>query len=295
MRSFVMRGCALFLILAPLWAQTGGEPVRAGGEPVAEAKNPKAAKVARPVVSDAGKAALAQLRSLTRGLRGLDGDERKQALEAAATAHDQVVADFAAEKAVAGNAAFAAAELWRQQGSLALAEKDYLQAAQIDAERYAQRALMGAADMQRRQNRDDEAFATYAKAEAVEPGSARAQTARLWQARLLQAQQRLEEAIPRFQAALESAAPGQQTIDAANYLALAWIQHGDLDAAGRAIEHAEDSLQPLADEDPIVLERLRRSIETMSAKKALQRARDKKSNAAKDAVGLDEARRVGQD
>jgi tetratricopeptide (TPR) repeat protein len=138
--------------------------------------------------------------------------------------------------------------------------------------------------MQRRQKRVDEAMATYARAAAIDPGNSRAQEARLWQGRLLQGLERLDEAIVAFQAALESADPGAETIDACNFLALAWIQKTDLDSAARAIEHAEHAVQGVGDEDPIVVERLHKALESMSAKKALQRARDKHSQAGKDAA-----------
>lgn len=265
----------------PLLAQAGGDARADGAKSDAKAARPKV------TLSDAGRSALAGAKDVAGRARGLKGPERAQALEAAATAYDKVVAGFTAEPAVAASAAFAAGDLWRQQGSLPLAEKDYLLAAQLDADRFAQRALLGAADMQRRQKRIDEAMSTYSRAVAVDPGSTHAQDARLWQGRLLQGLERIDEAIVAFQAALESADPGAQTIDACNFLALAWIQKGDLDAASRAIEHAEHAVQTVGDEDPLVVERLGKSIEGMSAKKALQRARDKKSQAGKDAARFD--------
>lgn len=274
----VMKLLMVWTALAlPVLAQAGGDD----GKPEAKAARPKV------TLSDAGRSALAGAKEVAGRARGLRGPERAQALEAAATAYDKVVTGFAAEPAVAAAAAFAAGDLWRQQGSLPLAEKDYLLAAQLDADRFAQRALLGAADMQRRQKRVEEAMATYAKAAAIDPGSARAQDARLWQGRLLQGLERIDEAIVAFQAALESADPGTETIDACNFLALAWIHKGDLDAATRVIEHAEHAVQAVGDEDPVVLERLHKALEGMTAKKALQRARDKKSQAGKDAARFD--------
>jgi hypothetical protein len=49
-------------------------------------------------------------------------------------------------------------------------------------------------------------------------------------------------------------------------------------------------VQSLGDEDPIVLERLRLQLEQMTAKKALQRARDKQASAGADAVQLEASR-----
>jgi tetratricopeptide (TPR) repeat protein len=265
---------------------------RPGGAKDVVAKESVAAE-ALPKASDAGRGALAAARQVAARCRGLRGADRASALERAATAYDAVATDFAAEPNVAATAAFAAADLWRQQGSLPLAEKDYLRAVSIDAPRFGQRGLLGAADMQRRLKRADEAMATYAKAAAVDPGSSRAQDARLWQARLLQTGDRLDEAIAAFQAALESADPGNQTIEAANFLALAWVDKGDLDAAGHAIDHAVQSIADLNEEDPIVAERLHKSVEAMSARKALQRARDKANGAGKDAANFDAGQKKG--
>jgi tetratricopeptide (TPR) repeat protein len=283
--------CALWAVAAagPVLAQNGGA---AGGRPEATAQDAAAGRLARAKVqvSDAGRAALAAAKELAGRGKGLRGGERAQALEQAAAAYDKVAADFAAEPAVAGAAAFAAAELWRQHGSLPLAEKDYLLAAETDAPRFLQRGLLGAADMQRRQKRNDEALATYGKAAAAEPAGPRAQEARLWQARLLQTLGRLDPAIAAFQSALESARPGRQVVEAANYLALACVQKGDFDAAERAIEHAEQAVAGAGEDDPVVAARLQKAIESMSARKALQRARDKQAGAGKDAARLDEAR-----
>lgn len=285
MRTLLSILFALSTSMSSLAAQAA-EP-----KPPAPAPAADAAK-ARPKVSfsDAGRAALAGAKELASKAKGVRGPERNRALELAAAAYDKVAADFAGETALGAVAAIAAAELWRQQGSLPLAEKGYALAAQLDGPRFAQRALLGVADMQRRQQRLDEAFATYGKAAAIDPGTARAQDARLWQARLLQQRQRVDEAIVAFQAALESADPGAETIEACGFLALAWIDKGDLDAAGHVLEHAEQHVQGLGDEDPLVIERCRKHLETLPARKALQRARDAQQQVGKDAAALEAAR-----
>ena len=284
MKNLFTTFVCLTTLLLPVMAQgndNGGKPA---SKPVAEA----AAKArSKPVISEPARNALAGAKELAAAVRGLRGPDRTKALEAAATAYDKVVADYTAEPWVAATAAFTGAETWRQQGSLALAEKDFLLAAQLDAERFAQRGLLGAADMQRRQKRYDEAMATYQKGAAIDPGSAKAQEARLWLGRMLHDAERVDDAIAAYQTALESAHAGAQTIDVCNWLAIAWIAKGDFDAAARAIDHAEQSVATLGDEDPIVLERLKKSLELMPAKRSLQRARDKQANAGKDAAGLD--------
>lgn len=290
MRNVLVTWSAWLCLLAPATAQAQEAPAGAkAGAKVADAATEKPVR-ARVQLSEAGRAALAGAKEIAGRCKGLRGAERTQALEQAARAYDKVLADFGAEPVVAGAAAFAAAELWRQHGSLPLAEKDYLIAADVDGPRFGQRGLLGAADMQRRQKRNDDALLTYAKAAAAEPNGTRAQEARLGQASLLQSTGRLDEAVAAFQAALESARPGKQVIETANHLALACLQKGDLDAAERAIDHAEQAVAAVADDDPVVHERLQKLFESMSAKKALQRARDKANRAAKDAVGLEMAR-----
>ncbi|MBL8729524.1 MAG: hypothetical protein JNM25_13910 [Planctomycetes bacterium] len=281
MKRVVMAACVWFGLMACVGAQEAAPDV---GKPAREARS-------GPVLSAAGREALAGGREIVNRLRGLRGPERKLALEQAASAHDRLVEQFAGEPLVAAAAAFAAAELWRQQGSLAIAEKDYLRAAALDAPRFAQRGLLGAADMQRRQLRVDEAMGTYGKAEAVEPGSSRAQDARLWRARLLQGSERLDEAIAAFQSALECANGVSQVIETANFLALALVQKGDLDAAGRAIQHAEHAVETAAEDDATLAERHQKWLAAMSARNALQRARDERDGAAEDAVQFDAARR----
>lgn len=277
-----------FVLFAAAWPVAAQNPAPSG-KPAAEAS---ASRPARPkvVFSDAAKTALAAAKETAAKSRGLRGPDRLRALESAATAYDSVVGGFAAEPMVAAIAAYTAADLWRQQGSLALAEKDYLMAAQLDSERYAQRGLLGAADMQRRQKRVEDAMATYMKAAAIDPSHSRAQEARLWQARLLQSTERIDEAIVAFQAALETADPGSETIEACNFLALAWIDKGDLDAAGHVLEHAEQAIAGMGEDDPIVADRLRKALDNMAAKKSLQRARDKKNDAGKDAAALEAER-----
>jgi hypothetical protein len=70
-------------------------------------------------------------------------------------------------------------------------------------------------------------------------------------------------------------------------LALLSIAKGDFDAAQNALDHAAKSIIGLDDGDPIVAERMQEAIDAMSARRVLQRARDKQSGSAADAVKLD--------
>jgi tetratricopeptide (TPR) repeat protein len=249
--------------------------------------------VVRPQPSEAGRAALATARDLARATRTGSGPERSLAIELAAKAYDEVATQFAAEPVVAGLATYTAAGLWRQHKSLALAERGYLRAAEVDPDRFGQRGLFEAAEMQRRQQRAEDAMRTYERAEAVDPRTARAQEARLWRVRLHLSGERLDEALAVAQAALECADSPAQTIETANVLALVWIEKGDFVAAQCAIDHAGECVAALEpeDADQATIERLQRAVAAMSARKALAKARDVQQGAAKDAVQLDEAMR----
>jgi tetratricopeptide (TPR) repeat protein len=265
-------------------AETGAPQPTGKGAPAA---------VARIQISDAGKAALSAARELVQRTKGLQSAERLAALQQAAAAYDRVVADFAGEPPVAGPAAFAAAELWRQHGSPALAEKSYLLAAEIDAGRFGARAWLGAAEMQQRQKRLEQALESFGLAVTAEPGGLHAHEARLAQARLLETLGKPDAALGALRSALESARPGRQGIEAANLLALALVRRGDFEGAERAIEHAQHEVTAAGDEDAATTARLQKLADTMSAKKALQRARDKQNQAGAEAAQLDGARRQG--
>ncbi|MFO1077379.1 MAG: tetratricopeptide repeat protein [Planctomycetota bacterium] len=270
-----------------------GAALAAQAEPKKADEGGGTGAVTRIAMSEQGRAGLLRCKKLASQAKGLRGDERLRVIAEAAGAYDKLLAEFAAEKPVAAAAAFAAAGLWQRHGSLPLAEKDFLLAAETDPGRYRQRGMLGVADMQRRLKRYDEALASYGAAITAEPGSSHAQDARLQTARLLETMGRLDEAITMAQSALESAKPGNEEIEACNELALLQIKKGDLDAAARALDHAEESIDGVDNGDPIVAERLQKAVQAMSARRALQRARDKQNAAGADAVRLETERRGG--
>lgn len=244
-----------------------------------------------PKLSAEARSALAAAHKLVRASRKVAGPERSRKLELAAGAFDRIVAQFVDEPAAAAQAAWNAAETWRRHGSAPLAEKDYLYAAKADAVRYGQRGLFGAAEMQRRQQRTADAMKTYRRAEAVDPRTSRAHDARLWLARLLLGQKKVDAAIEQFRVALESAPSSRLAIEAADYLAKAWIDKGDLEAAGFVIDHARTLVDDEKGGDPVVVARLQRAFERMAAHRALRRAQDERDDAAGDAARLEESRK----
>lgn len=261
------------------------------GKPAAVEASAK--KPARPGTSSAAREAMRGAKALEEQVKGKKDAERLTALEQAARAFEKVALDFAAEPGAAAAARFSEADLWRRHGSLALAEQAFLAAASLDAARFGQRGTIEAADMQRRQKKLEAALQGYAAAAAMDPASSRAHDARLWQARLLQEMGKPDEALELFRAALESAEKPRLVIEAANFLARALIEKGDLDGASRAIGHAEEAVQGAAEDDAAEGQRLRKLLEDMSSRKALQRARDKQTGAARDAQQLEAAQKAG--
>lgn len=236
----------------------------------------------------AAGAALSEARALAALARRAAGPARARALELAASAYDRCVARFEGMPAVASLAAWSAAELWRRQGSLQLAEQDYLHAARWAPRRYGQRGLLGAADMQRRQGRLEAAHETYRAVERLDPRTGYAHSARLWIARMLQGSGELDQAIERLQAALESAPSPRRAIDAADLLAKAWIAKGDLDSAGFVLDHVDELVRDHSVGDRRMIEWLQRASREMPARRALQRALDKARGAGQEARRLDE-------
>jgi len=294
MSGLLLLGAALAQV--PVVEESGGpvkpvvqSGVQSGVQPSVSQQS--ASKSLLPRFSDAAKLAFGDAQQLEQDSRMASGPVRSRKLELAAMAFDRLITRFELEPKVAAQAAWSAAELWRRHGSVPLAERDYLVAARLHAFRYGQRALLAAGDMQRRQLRTEDAMKTYKKAEAVDPRTRRAQEARLWMARMLLVDGKVDRAIERFQGALESAPTPRQSIEAADYLAKAWIVKGDLESARFVVEHAAQVVDREQHGDPVVVGQLRRAFHRMGAKKALRRAFDEKNGAAKDAVRLDEHRR----
>lgn len=271
-------GLSLLWIGAVLPAQGSGAEREA--EPSSRAGRRAAPDSLQSAMRDAARLADAAWRAR--------GPARSRALELAAAAYDRCVAAADAMPAVSADAAWAAAELWRRQGSPMLAEQDYLYASKRDAGRYGQRGLFGAAEMQRRQQRLEAAMRTYADAERIDPRTGYAHRARLWMARMVLARGAVDRAIGRFQAALESAPTPRRAIEAADLLAKAWIQKGELDSAGFVLDHVDQLVGDHQGGDPARAARLRRASREMSARRALRRALDKARDVAADAIRLDE-------
>lgn len=241
----------------------------------------------RLVVGDACKVSLAAAKAVAEQVKGLEGAERQAALEAGATAYEKVLAEHAEDPAGCAAGAFAAAELWRRHGSLPKAAALYLRAAEADPGRWSERGLSGAADMYRRQKDMEQALVQYRRVVALGLASNRSHDARVWIARCLDATGAAEEAEQAYRDALEAAATPRQVIDGGNWLAKALVSRGNLDGAQGVLEHVTKSVAAAEVARPEERARLDKAVETMSARRQLQRARDRAQGAAGDAQQVD--------
>lgn len=235
--------------------------------------------------AESGRDALRHAGEVLAGAKGKKGDERKQVLEQAARAFRAVIADHDGDTRTCAEAWWELAEILRREEQLPDAESAYGQALALDETRYAERALLQQAHMQRRLKRWDDALATYRKAATIKPGSARSHEARCWIGKCLLANDDVPGAIAAYEQALEQTEKPMRIIELCNLLAKAQLRAGDLAAAEAAIARAEDVVPEGDGED---VERVRRAVDGMSARRALQRARDHTGRAAEDAADVED-------
>jgi tetratricopeptide (TPR) repeat protein len=232
--------------------------------------------------------------ALTSSVKGTKGAERETALERAARAWEALLADVGqSNKAIGARAAWEAGELWRRRGDLESADDYYARCLALDEGRYRERATFERAHVARRQERFEDAIALYREVASMRPESARAHEARLRAGRCLEASGEDAEAISVYRVALEaSSAVPRRALDAGNHLARALVRTGDLDAAAATIARVEGIAGPVLDAGGEEAARLRKALDGMSARRALQRARDARDEAGEDAERFtdDEAR-----
>ncbi len=223
-------------------------------------------------------------------VKGLKGPARTEALDQAAQAYRAVLEAHAGDAGIGGEAWFQIGEIERRKGAIAAAETAYAKAAELDFDRYGERALTERGHMLRRLKRFDEAIEVYRRAAAVKPASARAHTARTWIGRCLQEQGDLDGAVAAHRQALDVTTEPRRVIEISNWLAKACLAKGDLDGAEAALARAE-AVVPEGDSPEA--ESVRDAFDDMSARRALQRARDKRTDAPGQAQDVENSRREG--
>jgi tetratricopeptide (TPR) repeat protein len=272
-RSFVA-GLALAF---PVAAQGGVKPA-----PGVEKDPPKSGGT---VVG--GREALKACRDLAAQIKGLKGPTRDSALEEAAKAYEHVAAEYAADRGLAAQAWYEAAELWRRGDDLPQAETAYGKAITNDSDRYAERSLLEVGNLQRRQKRFDDAVATYKKLVALNPKSSRGHDARLWIGRTLQQKGTWPQAVAAYTEAVEAAPALLDRIEASDWLVKALVHTGELDKAGQVVDSIEKAGQEVTGPEAA---RVQKALEGLSGKRALQKARDKATQAHKGAEAAEKVK-----
>ena len=227
-----------------------------------------------------GRDALRACRDLAAKIKGLRGPTRDAALEEAAKAYEQVGVEHASDKAIAAQAYYEAAELWRRGNDLAPAEAAYGKAVENDRDRYAERSWLEVANLQRRSKRYDDAVLTYKKVVELNPSSSRAHDARLWIGRTLQQKGTMPEAIAAYTEALERAPALLDRIEATDWLVKAQVHVGDLDKAAATFATLETLVKDSEGPD---VDRVHKAFDGMTSKRTIEKARDKQTKAHKDA------------
>lgn len=276
-----------------------GSPLIAQAETGVVAKQGKADKTPKSVrPSAAARAALKAAAGLRTGAKGTKGEARAGILRSAAAAYEKVAADFAGEPAGAARAWFAAGEVWRSLKELDKAATCFTRAEKLDAARYRPRSTMELAHIARRQKATARAMQLYEQVAALAAGTVRGTQARLWIARCLASQGDGDKATAAYQQALATAATPRQKIDVCNRLANHLLGMGDLVGAEAVIQQAALAAKVRGSGKPEAVERVLRSqtvaFEEMSARRALQRARDKINKAHRDAQQVEKSRGTGK-
>lgn len=231
--------------------------------------------------------ALAEGEDLLAALKGTKGEERQAGLQRLADFYQGSLERHAGDRPSCARLNFELGETWRKHGSVERALAAYQKSAELDAERYATRAGLQIAHAQRRLERFDEALATYRRIAQATPESAAVREAREWIGRCLEAKGDVDGAIVAYRDLLQQASGPRETLDVANRLANALIDKGDLAGAEEVLRRA-DSAVPSSGED---VARWRKAADSMSARRALQRARDKRDGVHEDARKLEAARK----
>lgn len=287
---------AFFLALAvsAIPAQGNTDTTRAKAPEVQKNNQKNNQKNKRLPISKEARAALNEAKAVAAKSKGLKGEARKNALVAGARTYEAVAARFASEDGACGTAWFEAAELWRKNQDFKAAARGYGLAAERDPGRYQERSWMQLAHIARRQKQIAQALELYKKVATLKSGTARNHQARVWIGRCFERQKKPEQAIDAYRQAAGSTTNPRDMLEACNRLALCLVREGRLDQAAAAIRQAETAAAPELARPGPKARNLRRALDRMSARKALQRARDKVTGAHRDAEDVEGSRQKGR-
>ena len=250
-------------------------------------------------ISKSARSALKEAKGVAAKAKGLKGAARAAAMTAAAKAYEAVASRFADQPGARAAASFEAAELWRRAGSLKAAAANYTRATDNDPRRFRERSWLQLAHIERRQKRIDKAMALYQKMARLKSGTSRTHEARVWIGRCLEQRKKLADAADAYRQALSLTRNPRRVIDLCNRLSLVLVRQGKLDQGAAVIRQAETAVAKAGcgsggkgkKKGKSQAKSLRRALDKMSARKALQRARDKANGAHRDAQDLERGRK----
>ncbi len=249
------------------------------------------ATASKAKISAEARTAFAQAMEAAASLKGLRGAERKTELAKHAARYEEIADRFAGEFPAASRAWYESAEMWRRQGNLAKAEAAYRSSLSKDSGAFRARAIFGIAQMERRQKKFEAAIESYKLVAGIQAESNRANDSRLWIARCWRSLEKPELAMQSFKAAVEKAATPRQVIVASNFLAIELIDRGDFDAADAVLAKAGSVVAEAIDSGAKGAKGLESALQSMSSRRALQKARDKANGSAGDAVQMERDRK----
>lgn len=290
MRGWIGYGVVLTALTVALPAQADGKSTGTTATG-AKATGAKAAVTGSARPSPEARAAKKRVDAVRAGAKGKKDEARTGILRQAAGDYAKMAVEFAGEPKVAAAACFSAAQLWRTVGELGKAKESYQQSITLDGARFTERSTLELAHLARLEKDVPASLALYTKVATQNPKSARAHEARVWIGRSHARASNPDAAITAYRSAVDLAASPTQTIDACNRLAGLLVKLNKLDEAEQVIARAATAAKSPPTGKGKTAERQPQSwakaYERMSARRALQRVRDKAMKAHKDAVDIE--------
>jgi len=263
------------------------------------AGTPRGARVDDPVFPDgvprmdSASAQIAYARGLKRSMAGREGRERALRREMAIEAYRAVRIHHPRVSSCGAEGAFRAGELLRAGGRTAEALAELEKARELGRRTpFRARASLEIGHIHRREGRRRPALDAYLRV-ASDPRAAHEHRddAWLWAGFVWKELGRLQEARDAWRSVTRTGADPIDRILAFDYLALAWVDAGDLEAAAGVLDECVRAHSELALEETRSGERVRKALLRMRVVAALPRAvEERRSKSREDDAGRDNTR-----
>jgi len=246
----------------PVWVASASQ----GGSPSGDEGDAAGDEAA----SEAGRAALKDASAAKRAVKGLEDEEREQALLAVAARYEAIAerADYAVPERT--EAAFRGGEILRTLKRMDAADARFAQAVTLgedvqDARGFASRALLEQAHLLRRADDSEGALALYAEVGRRFADQRRSSAhAKSWTGKLLLRDGQLQQGADVLQAfADEFPEYATEAVRNADTVAVAWLESGDESAARTTLAWIQGRMDPLLAEGGRQAELIRQALERM--------------------------------